>query len=99
MADSNPSQIIEAGLPNITGTISVVGSAEGAGWTANTWGNGCFSNNIIKKGVQAIASCITNSRTDTCNQKFDASYSNAIYGSSDTVTPLTYTVRAYICYA
>nr|DAH04254.1 MAG TPA: hypothetical protein [Caudoviricetes sp.] len=30
---------------------------------------------------------------------FDASRSSAIYGNSTTVTPLTYTVRAFICYA
>ena len=33
------------------------------------------------------------------NLTFNASNNNPIYGNSDTVTPLTYTVRAFICYA
>ena len=98
-ADSTPGTMVEAGLPNITGKLSVVGSNAETGWLVNTHGSGCFKNFIAKKGLQAFASCETNTSDSTNNQEFSAKYSNAIYGKSTTVTPLTYTVRAYIAYA
>lgn len=89
--------MVNAGLPNITGRrISWWGGADGGGRSSYS---GCFASNP-DNGV-----CPTVDGTNWWNDgngngfSFDASKSNSIYGSSDTVTPLTYTVRAYICYA
>lgn len=90
-ADSTPGTMVEAGLPNITGTF-------GKNYT--------FKDQIIAKGAIAEEHYSSQSHpySDSNSEaaityKLDASRSSAIYGKSDTVTPLTYTVRAYICYA
>ena len=83
-ADSTPGQMVEAGLPNITGRV-------GTGETYQC--EGAFYNGGPMTGDTA-----TGGQTDG-TALFDASRSSAIYGKSATVTPLTYTVRAYICYA
>ncbi|MDY4475922.1 MAG: hypothetical protein SPE32_11520, partial [Mitsuokella sp.] len=88
-ADSTPGQMVDAGLPNITGSV-------GANklWSKGS-SNGCFTHHTTSgdfvdgKSWQDYVDSIS----------FDASRSNPIYGKSTTVTPLTYTVRAYICYA
>lgn len=93
-ADTTPGTMVEAGLPNITGRFR----ARNNNLTGLESGDGAFYpwGRTTKNGPateifgepffhEAIA--------------FDASRSSAIYGKSDTVTPLTYTVRAYICYA
>lgn len=88
----------EAGLPNITGyttrreghwLIATLGNAEegeGALFYANTVNQGLsmsYDSGLYK--AYAIG--------------FDASKSNAIYGSSTTVQPKSMTVKYYICYA
>ena len=94
-ADSTPGQMIDAGLPNITG------------WTRTTewWSypNTAQEGALLKESTENYFKAVydnTNEKKDRitlCN--FNASRSSAVYGKSDTVTPLTYTVRAYICYA
>lgn len=90
-ADSTPGQMVEAGLPNITGWANV---AFTSGKELNDNVYGCFTS-TWKNGNVAVNS----SGGVFGNLTFKASNSNNIYGKSTTVTPLTYTVRAYICYA
>ena len=81
-----------AGLPNITGEFGNIYT---------------FDNQISTKG--ALKENIVDPRNPhtpypngsggtKLSYKFDASYSNNIYGSSDTVQPKSYTVKYYICY-
>ncbi|MCH4095989.1 MAG: hypothetical protein LKE88_05030 [Acidaminococcus provencensis] len=95
-ADTTPGTMVGAGLPNITGkitstdqpevlTISDVFKSEGALWVSDMTDNVMGGYQNTGSGCRSI--------------NLDASHSSAIYGKSDTVTPLTYTVRAYICYA
>lgn len=90
-ADSTPGQMVNAGLPNITGQFQKIytyGDQTGAqgAFSLEAYGtvNGPYENGNTNKGLVI---------------SLDASRSSAIYGKSTTVTPLTYTVRAYICYA
>ena len=83
-ADATPGQMVDAGLPNITGRV-------GTGETYQC--EGAFYSGGPKVGNTAVGG-----QTDG-TALFDASRSSAIYGNSTTVTPLTYTVRAFICYA
>lgn len=90
-ADNTPGQMVEAGLPNITGKFQKIytyadqAGAQGAfRLDAYATANGPYENANTNKGLVISV---------------DASRSNTIYGKSTTVTPLTYTVRAYICYA
>lgn len=83
-ADSTPGQMVDAGLPNITGRV---GNGETYVY------EGAFYSGGPKEGNTAVGG-----KTDG-TALFDASRSSAIYGKSTTVTPLTYTVRAYICFA
>lgn len=90
-ADTTPGQMVEAGLPNITGTFQKIytyanqASATGA-FSLESYAtkNGPYENGNTNNGLTI---------------SLNASRSSAIYGKSTTVTPLTYTVRAYICYA
>lgn len=79
-----PGQVIDAGLPNITGLFGYGNSnfyASGAmyatGWNNALWGNG----NAWGANMQVM---------------FDASRSNTIYGKSTTVQPPAITVRYLI---
>ena len=90
-ADTTPGTMVEAGLPNITGTL-------GKNYT--------YHDQIIVSGAVSEQHYSSESHPIADKQAesaviydFNASRSSAIYGNSDTVTPLTYTVRAYICYA
>lgn len=91
-ADSTPGQMVEAGLPNITGGAVVVFPSNSTDLAEDVSGaffsSWKYPDNGAYGGDHAAV-----------NLKFDASRSSTIYGSSATVTPLTYTVRAYICYA
>lgn len=95
-ADTTPGQMVDAGLPNIKGKItstdqpeiltsSDVFKNEGALWVSDPADNTAGGYHNDSSGYRSI--------------NLDASRSSAIYGKSDTVTPLTYTVRAYIAYA
>lgn len=93
--DSTPGQMIDAGLPNITG------------WTRTTeWCSYPYTNTngaLLKKATENYFKAIYDNTTENKDRitavSLDASLSSPVYGKSDTVTPLTYTVRAYICYA
>lgn len=102
-ADSTPGQMIEAGLPNITGSTAwavngIIGtySSQKSPYHKNT---GALSVEKNGKAYGAIGSSGDDSNNSNVSVNIDASRSSAIYGKSTTVTPLTYTVRAYICYA
>lgn len=90
-ADTTPGTMVEAGLPNIMGKFGKVYS---------------YHDQIVAEGAIAEEHYESSSHPYFDSQKevsiiysLDASRSSAVYGKSDTVTPLTYTVRAYICYA
>ena len=78
---------VQAGLPNITGSFTVVGDSDESNWVSNTNGQGAFYNVVVNSNRQYYAHCVYNYNGGTCNQAFDASRSNSIYGNSDTVQP------------
>ena len=106
-ADSTPGRMVEAGLPNITGSIGggsgSGGPAEngsGLGFLRDSMINGCFQPSAKAYGNEiGLGGGTVPSGYPVLTANLDASRSSAIYGKSTTVTPLTYTVRAFICYA
>lgn len=102
-ADTTPGQMVEAGLPNITGDTTSVAFTTNS--SSGVFTSGCFS--MTRGGLgEANGENYKISNWDDSssglrrrNANFNASRSSAVYGKSDTVTPLTYTVRVYICYA
>ena len=89
---ANARQIKGAGLPNITGMIG--DSAGGAGLFWGLYGAFYGDKSSVFRSIGQETSN-TSVGTET---HFDASRSNPIYGSSDTVQPKSYTVNYYICY-
>lgn len=106
-ADSTPGRMVEAGLPNITGSIGggsgsggPAGNGSGIGFLRDSMINGCFQPSAKAYGNESGSGGGTlPSGYPVMTANLDASRSSTIYGKSATVTPLTYTVRAYICYA
>ena len=106
-ADSTPGTMVEAGLPNITGSIGggsgsggPAGNGSGIGFLRDSMINGCFQPSAKAYGNETgLGGGTVPSGYPVMTANLDASRSNPIYGKSTTVTPLTYTVRAYICYA
>ena len=90
-ADSTPGQMVAAGLPNITGSF----------WRIYTYQDQSGAEGALKYEFYASGSGPTpnNSQNKALTISIDASRSSPVYGNSTTVTPLTYTVRAFICYA
>lgn len=89
---ANARQIKGAGLPNITGMI---GDSEGD--AGQFWGlYGAFYGDKTS-GYRAMGQRLATTAVGV-ETHFDASRSNPIYGSSDTVQPKSYTVNYYICY-
>lgn len=88
-ADTTPNTMVMAGLPNLKGWANVTFDSNEADVDnhlfTSTWKNKDYTQNGLGKAVG--------------NLTFNAQQYNSVYGNSDTVTPLTYTVRAYICYA
>lgn len=78
---------IEAGLPDITGSFTVVGDGSESNWISNTHGQGAFYDVVDNSNRQYYAHCVFNDNSGTYHQAFDASRSNPIYGRSDTVQP------------
>lgn len=91
-ADSTPGQMVEAGLPNIKGWANVVFCDNTKSLTDDTYGVFTSTWQSVNEGARGSGHAVG-------NLTFNASNNNPIYGNSDTVTPLTYTVRAFICYA
>lgn len=86
-------QVKGAGLPNITGML-------GNMYTFNDQitTKGALKENVLDLGNQHTPYPNTKKNGAKVVYNFDASYSNNIYGSSDTVQPKSYTVKYYICY-
>lgn len=80
-----------AGLPNITGYSALGGYT---GKTDKSWG--AFNKNVLDQNVGF--STYATSDTNLSTVYFDASMSNAIYGSSDTVQPPACCMIAQIKY-
>lgn len=76
---------VEAGLPNITGTLSDI---MGTIW-ASPSGSGAFSGKYIGTSLE------NGNSGNYSNISFDASKSNAIYGRSNTVQPAAYYVHIW----
>lgn len=98
-ADSTPGTMVEAGLPEIEGNFSTGVWLENSSNEQKIY-NGCFEFTRVNDSIFTPTSNTGNSagfRNASVNIR--ASRSSAIYGKSTTVTPLTYTVRAYIAYA
>ena len=76
---------VEAGLPNITGTLSDI---MGTIW-ASPSGSGAFSGKYIGTSLE------NGNSGNYSNISFDASKSNAIYGRSSTVQPAAYYVHIW----
>lgn len=94
--------MVEAGLPNITGTAhALLGPNGRIAWDTEDTSGGLTGPFYAsgKYGNYASGGITTGGEEHSHNLNFDASRSNPIYGNSTTVTPLTYTVRAFICYA
>ena len=96
-ADTTPNTMVEAGLPNITGSFGLrpVDGGRNVTWETD---NGAVKA-VTKTSDSSNCVGVGSSNGHLINVTIDASRSSSIYGKSDTVTPLTYTVRAYICYA
>lgn len=104
-ADSTPGKMVDAGLPNITGDFS------GAYFTNSQSDFSDVQNGAFVTSTGGVFPEENGERyypTDwnesneglrRRNVNLNAARSSAIYGKSTTVTPLTYTVRAFICYA
>lgn len=90
--------INQAGLPNITGTLRVVGTPSESNWIANTLGSGCFYNVTVNASTQYFAQCVSNTNGGTYSQGLSASRSSSIYGNSNTVMPysVNYPVMIYL---
>lgn len=103
-ADTTPGAMVEAGLPNLkeSQTLHVHWNDYRGQYTVEPE-NG---SKLFQKGPATGKSSYPNAASETAGSYLndmslgiDASQLNPIYGNSDTVTPLTYTVRVYICYA
>ena len=75
-----------AGVPNITGTIHFNGMSS----------CGVYSGALYPSSNKIGAYLHSIEKADDPSMCFDASRSNSIYGSSDTVQPNSLTVRFYI---
>lgn len=96
-ADTTPNMMVAEGLPDISGTFELRG---GFNDDPCLYGDGAFSASVATwSGEHGDFDSVIASNPKTQKLSFKASGSNSIYGKSSTVTPLTYTVRAYICYA
>lgn len=82
--------LVEAGLPNITGKIGVNGLTQG---NVNLSKNGAFSGTVGNETMNGSTISSSNGNTKI---NFNASLSNSIYGNSNTVQPQTIKVLYYI---
>lgn len=93
------SDLVEAGLPNITGELSPSKSNNdntSTHWTLG-YGSGAFS--INSGTVKREPSVVNANKTDVIGATFDASRSSSIYGNSNTVQPQTIKAFYYIVIA
>jgi microcystin-dependent protein len=78
---------MKAGVPNINGSLTVVGDSPESNWVSNTHGQGAFYDDVVNSKTQYYAHCVYSNSSTTNRQSFDASRSNSIYGASTTVQP------------
>ena len=78
---------MKAGVPNINGSLTVVGDSPESNWVSNTHGQGAFYDDVVNSKTQYYVHCVYNNNSTTNRQSFDASRSNSIYGASTTVQP------------
>lgn len=90
---SEVGQSVEAGLPNVTGSIT--GAHSGQGIFRTTSGAFTLSSGPTQWGAGGQSAENTNNNYRQAN--FDASRSNQIYGKSDTVQPNAVKKLLYIC--
>ena len=91
--------LVEAGLPNVTGELSPSKSNNdntSTRWTLG-YGSGAFS--INSGTVKREPSVVPANKTDVIGATFDASRSSSIYGNSNTVQPQTIKAFYYIVIA
>ncbi len=92
---TNGGTTINAGLPNITGTLErIVTCTSGASGTDVSKGSGAFSG-TPSVDVNKTAPGSGKWWNDTRNLSFNASNSNSIYGNSTTVQPPAYVVNVW----
>ncbi len=82
-----------AGLPNITGSFTILGNSNGGAWGT---GNGAFNN--ISSGSSRYFDSSSKGGTSTGGYSFNASRSSSIYGNSDTVQPPSVVMNYIIKY-
>ena len=93
--DNNPAPGTElaAGLPDITGEISSIDNVKYSGGYWNDTPNGAFKR-VESKGNTAGGES-DNNKQDNDVFEFKASYSNSIYGNSNTVQPPAFVVNIW----
>ena len=84
-------ELIEAGLPNIKGDLSLTGGGSSGGWLS---GNGALKEKSAGNKKFWSASSGSSSGVST-GFEIDASKSNGIYGKSDTVQPPAIKIYAF----
>ena len=89
---SNLGSLVEAGLPNITG--STLFGVSSALFPSTATITGAFYNGLTRSGVPASQGSDAGK-----NLSFDASLSNSIYGNSNTVQPQAIKVLYYVVVA
>lgn len=99
-ANGNLKQSIEAGLPNVTGSIGITGGSNDQFLTDNTLANISVDGALYITGTASKKSMANgdSSYTTPTGFGFDASKSNSVYGKSTTVQPPAYTVNYIIKY-
>nr|DAE71052.1 MAG TPA: hypothetical protein [Caudoviricetes sp.] len=95
-AERTPNIKNEQGLPNIYGEFYIRPTSGKSNASGALYKKEYFS----EMSGFTIGSAMGNDNgIGSATIVFDASKVNPIYGNSENITPLTYTVRAYICYA
>ena len=78
--------VVEAGLPNIIGSVKSLMSPTSEAWSVSSYTSGAFTAGNVKK----LSSDIISGSSDTeFDLSFIASLSSSIYGNSTTVQPLS----------
>lgn len=92
---TNGNSTIAAGLPNITGQVSVT-RGDNYGWRVMNTG-GAFSSKVTSIGGVTNSTVYYNSAAASQDNTIDfkASSSNSIYGNSNTVQPPAYVVNVW----
>ncbi len=86
---------VEAGLPNIIGSVKSLMSPTSEAWSVSSYTSGAFTAGNVKK----LSSDITSGSSDTeFDLSFIASLSSSIYGNSTTVQPLSLILNYIIKY-